>query len=98
MGSGRNQLYVSYASLWEIAIKISQGRLILPQSAEQMVQHARCKLLPIGIHHIDVISALPLLHRDPFDRMIIAQAKTEALTIITRDPEFEQYDVPTLAA
>jgi PIN domain nuclease of toxin-antitoxin system len=98
MASGRNQLFVSYASLWEMAIKISQGKLNLPHPAEQLVQHARCRLLPIGMQHINLISTLPLLHRDPFDRMLVAQAKAEVLTVVTRDVEFEQYGVSILAA
>ncbi len=84
IASARNQLYFSHASIWELNIKISRGRLTLPEPLEQAVQGMRCNLLPISIEHIEEVKQLPHHHGDPFDRMLIAQARTENLTIITR--------------
>jgi PIN domain nuclease of toxin-antitoxin system len=98
IASGRNQLYVSHASLWEIAIKESTGKLVLPQATDVLMKRARCHELPIGSQHITAIKELPHLHGDPFDRMLIAQAQRECLTLITHDRDILAYDVDLLAA
>lgn len=95
---GRNQLFFSYASLWELHIKISRGRLSVPEPLEKAAQSIRCGLLPISLDHIEEVRHLPHHHGDPFDRMLIAQARTDNLTIITRDTEIQKYDVIVLAA
>jgi PIN domain nuclease of toxin-antitoxin system len=91
---------VSVASLWEIAIKVSVGKLYLPKPFDQLfphtVQESGLSLLPIEARHLFPLSRLPYHHRDPFDRLLIAQALTEGLIIITRDPEFGPYGVPLL--
>ena len=98
MASGSNELFFSYASLWEINIKIARGKLTLPESTDVMLQKSRCKPLPIAREHIALIKDLPHHHRDPFDRMLVAQAQCDGLTLITRDQEIPQYGVPTIAA
>jgi len=98
LGAGRNELFFSYASIWELNIKISRGRLELPESPDILLRRARCKPLPIGLEHLEAIKELPHLHRDPFDRMLIAQARVDHLTLITRDIEIQAYDVATMAA
>ncbi|MCA9214605.1 MAG: type II toxin-antitoxin system VapC family toxin [Planctomycetales bacterium] len=98
MATGRNELFFSYASLWELNIKISLGKLSLPESTDVMLQKARCKSLPILVEHIATIKDLPHHHRDPFDRMLISQAINNRMTLITRDREIRKYDVPTIAA
>lgn len=98
IASARNFLYVSHASLWELAIKTSTGKLTLPGSAETLVERVRCSELPIAKSHIALLHDLPLFHSDPFDRMLIAQAQAEGLTLITRDRCIMQYDVALLAA
>lgn len=98
IAGGRNQLLFSHASFWEIAIKISNGKLRLPEPTTELIQRARCRALPITAEHIDSIVHLPHLHRDPFDRMLIAQAKVEDLVLVTRDEDILKYDIPTLAA
>lgn len=98
IGSGRNTLYFSYASIWELSIKIGQGKMTLPDSVEVLLQRARCQTLPIELSHLDVLKSLPPLHGDPFDRLLVAQAQVNKLTLITRDQQIQQYDVTTMIA
>lgn len=88
---------VSVASLWEIAIKISLGKLRLPESIEvlfpEQLRLNNIALLPIDIQHLKTMSMLPFHHRDPFDRLIIAQAMVEEAGLVSMDQVFEQYDV-----
>ncbi len=95
-----NALFVSPATLWEIGIKDSLGKLKLPEPFEKMFP-ARLDadgivLLPILIPHLHQHRLLPRHHNDPFDRLIIAQALTENIAIISRDPEFARYGVSLL--
>ncbi len=98
LGSGRNQLLFSFASIWEINIKIAIGRIELPDTTDELMLRARCKPLPITLLHLNLIKDLPNIHSDPFDRMLIAQAKSDGLVLITRDSKILEYDVATLAA
>lgn len=92
-----DELYLSMASAWELAIKIGRGKLELLPSFEAVLARAQdeggLRLLQISLEHTKLISQLPFHHRDPFDRMIIAQAKHENLTIVSRDIVFDQYDI-----
>ncbi len=90
--------YVSGATGWEVAIKISQQKLRIPGSLEEAVETSRFSKLPITFAHAAVVAELPFHHRDPFDRMLIAQAQCEALTIVTADRKFEPYRVSILWA
>ena len=90
-----NQLYLSIASLWEIAIKLNLDRLSFAEPFEQLIPH-QMKLnsihsLPISLLHLNQLIDLPFHHRDPFDRLLIAQAISEKLPIITRDKSFPDY-------
>lgn len=96
LASGHNQLFVSHASVWEIAIKESLGKLTLPDTIESLIIRSRFTPLPISYAHIEGIKRLPHLHGDPFDRMLIAQAQAERLILITRDKNIQRYDVPIL--
>ena len=91
---------VSVVSLWEIAIKVSLNKLNLPKPYEELFPHSvpdsGLSLLSIEPSHLVPLSQLPFHHRDPFDRLLIAQAKVEKLTLITCDPEFAAYDVQLL--
>ena len=90
-----NTIFVSIASLWEIGIKISIGKLKLAYSLEEIVgnlQLQNIQVLAIQPFHIIKMTTLPFHHRDPFDRIIIAQAITEKMKLISRDGEFEKYD------
>ncbi len=93
----RHSAYFSVASAWEIAIKQGTGRLKLEMGAEEFIRsslaHTSAEVLPIELRHSLVAGALPEIHRDPFDRMLIAQAQCEDLTIITADKEMARYSV-----
>lgn len=96
------ELVLSAASSWEIAIKWALGKLPLPQTPADYVvsrlQSGGITALPVSHQHALHVAALPPHHRDPFDRVLIAQAQLEALTVCTADPVFGQYDVPVLWA
>ena len=89
---------VSAASAWEIAIKRTTGKLRAPNDVEAQIARHRFSPLPITIAHALRAGDLPLHHADPFDRMLVAQAQAEGMTIVTRDPKIARYDVSTLAA
>jgi len=97
IGDGRNDLLWSLASSWEIAIKISVGKLNLDRPVHRLfadlVNEQNMEILKIGHDHCVQLSSLPLHHRDPFDRMLIAQAQTENIAILSADPKFSLYDV-----
>jgi PIN domain nuclease of toxin-antitoxin system len=87
-------VYVSMASGWEMAIKAGLGRLRLAESFDQGMARGGYELLDIEFAHLDRVALLPHHHRDPFDRMLIAQALVEGLTIATVDAAFAQYEAP----
>jgi PIN domain nuclease of toxin-antitoxin system len=92
------EVYVSVASLWEISIKAAAGKLSIPDTFPEVVENSGVSELPIRTQHAYLAGRLPLLHRDPFDRLLIAQAMTERLTLVTRDSAIHAYDVPILKA
>lgn len=93
---------VSAASAWEIATKFYAGRLTLPAPPEAWIStalfHSGFRPLAITVEHAVAAGALPHVHGDPFDRMLIAQAQLENLTIVTSDAVFDEYDVKVLDA
>ena len=91
-------VFVSVASAWEAAIKTSLGQLDLPESMEAGVLASGFEKLLITFSHAQRAALLPLHHRDPFDRMLVAQAQTDGLTLVTRDRQMERYDVEILWA
>ena len=97
--STEDEIFVSVASLWEIAIKNSIGKLDLELSIEEIENLCNEKditILQINGKQLDKIKLLPKIHSDPFDRLIIAQAQTEELTILTTDSKIPKYPVKTL--
>jgi PIN domain nuclease of toxin-antitoxin system len=98
----RHQLFVSVASVWEMVIKHALGRLELAHAPESLVPRliaaTQAVTLPIEQSHALRVARLPLHHRDPFDRILIAQAQVERLTILTADRRFSDYDVKVLQA
>jgi PIN domain nuclease of toxin-antitoxin system len=86
-------LLVSMASMWEIAIKQSLNKLDAPEGFVEGVVRAGFGFLDIKLAHIEALQSLPRHHGDPFDRMLIAQAQTEKLTVLTADRRFSVYDV-----
>ena len=93
----KNDLFVSIASLWEIAIKFSIGKLNLEQSFEDMfpaqLENNNLGILAITVNDLKSVSDLPFHHRDPFDRLIIAQSQVGQLPVISGDTVFDRYDV-----
>lgn len=89
-----DMVYVSIASGWEMAIKTALGKLRLTETFVQGMARGGYDLLSIDYAHLERVASLPHHHRDPFDRMLIAQAQAEGLTIATADPEFHRYGVP----
>jgi PIN domain nuclease of toxin-antitoxin system len=84
--------------VWEAAIKVAAGRLSTPTPLEHAARASRIRELPIQWAHARRAADLPFLHRDPFDRMLVAQALEEGLVLMTRDPLVEQYAVSTTFA
>lgn len=91
-----NVVHVSAASIWEMGIKTRLGKLILPQDWYEVLKQEPFAHLPMTAEHAVEASGLPLIHRDPFDRMLVAQARQQNLTLVTADSQIQQYDVQTL--
>ncbi|MBI4225492.1 type II toxin-antitoxin system VapC family toxin [Candidatus Roizmanbacteria bacterium] len=89
-------IYISLVSIWEMSIKRKIGKLDLKYKLRTYVDKSGFDLLNINLDHIITLDKLPLHHRDPFDRLLVAQAKTEKLTLITADPKMKKYDVKLL--
>lgn len=88
---GRNAVYLSAAVVWEIAIKKNLGKLEAPDDIEDVISMNRFIHMPINIHHALTVTTLPDHHRDPFDRILVAQARYEGLTLVGRDPYVPLY-------
>lgn len=95
---GRNEVYVSAVTAWEIAIKRSLGKLGVRGDYIQGLARYRFSPLSISTEHALAVEALPPHHRDPFDRLLIAQAQVEGLVLVTRDRRFGAYDVDFIEA
>lgn len=97
--SEANEAYVSMVSFWEIGLKHSIGKLPLRMPLDAFfdtITDAPFQILSLEQLHIVAASALPLHHRDPFDRMLIGQAKHEGMQLITVDAQFKSYDIPLI--
>lgn len=88
-----NLIFYSVASLWELRIKEGVGKLVLPDTFTEVLAQQSFEALPVSVAHTEALRGLPLHHRDPFDRMLVAQAKAERLIILTRDQVIASYDV-----
>jgi PIN domain nuclease of toxin-antitoxin system len=93
-----DSVYVSAASAWEVAIKTGLGRLRPIRTVEQAVDESGFLELPVTFRHAERVGKLPPHHRDPFDRLLIAQADVEELTLVTRDAVFARYGVGIIGA
>ncbi|MYE35611.1 MAG: type II toxin-antitoxin system VapC family toxin [Gemmatimonadales bacterium] len=93
-----NEVFVSAVSGWEIGTKKAKGRLTAPDNLADVVEEKRLAHLPLTFEHAERAATLPPHHRDPFDRMLIAQAQAEGLVLITRDARIPLYDVSTIKA
>lgn len=87
---------MSSATAWECAIKTALGKLQIPESVEAGVEDSGFEKLPIAFAHAEAAGALPRHHSDPFDRMLVAQAHVEGLTLVTHDDHFRPYDLDVL--
>jgi PIN domain nuclease of toxin-antitoxin system len=96
--AGADVVNVSAASAWEIAIKTGLGRLRPTRTAAEAVAESGFAELPVTFHHAELVTGLAPHHRDPFDRMLVAQAIAEALILVTRDPVFGRYGVTVIEA
>jgi PIN domain nuclease of toxin-antitoxin system len=88
-----NIIFVSVASIWEMIIKKALGKLKAPDDVEKVIKENNFKELPITLQHVIALDHLPNYHKDPFDRILVAQAKCEALTLITADEKLTFYEV-----
>ncbi len=98
IADSRNEAFASAVSGWEIAIKRGLGKLDAPDDLEAHLVAQGFKPLPVTFRHTERVSALPRLHDDPFDRMLLAQAHIEGLVLVTKDARIKRYGTPTLDA
>lgn len=98
IAAGENEVYVSVISPWEVAIKRSKKRLRAPDDLGDAVEAHGFQTLPVLLRHTNAIDSLPNHHGDPFDRMLVAQAIVEGLTLVTSDRALRRYPVATLPA
>ena len=102
IASPENSLALSVASIWELAIKVSANRLTVPFGFETWVRArlpaSQTTLLGISLDHVFAVSSLPDHHRDPFDRMLVAQAQVEGMTLVTADQRLLAYPVKSMDA
>ena len=100
IADGQNEVFLSAASVWEIAIKTAKGRLVLPEPPAQYISSRmrlyRFQPLPVQIYHAAHVYELPSHHSDPFDRMLVSQSQLEAMPLITKDEDIQQYDLETI--
>ncbi len=98
IGDSSNVVFVSAASVWEIRIKQELGKLEVPESLYDALVEGPYLLLDITAEHAYHVGSLPLVHRDPFDRLLISQAQIERSKLVTRDAVFHDYDISILQA
>lgn len=100
LGDAENEVWFSAVSSWEIVIKAALGRVKLPEKAERFIpKHVAInsfQILPIHLRHTLRVAALPSHHRDPFDRLLVAQAQGEGLNLLSGDRQLARYPVPIL--
>ncbi len=89
-------VYVSAVTVWEIVIKRALGKLVAPDELSDVVESEPFQHLDMTREHAFKVAELPLHHRDPFDRLLIAQCLVDGLTLVTHDADIARYDVPTL--
>ena len=95
---GANEVFVSVVSAWEIEIKRAKGKLAVSVPLRDALAEQRFRTLPVTLPYALAVESLPRRHRDPFDRMLIAQARLEGMTLVTSDREVRHYPVATLPA
>lgn len=93
-----NDVFVSAITGWEVAVKRAKGTMTAPDNLSALIDEKGFTHLPLTFRHAEQAGKLPMHHRDPFDRFLIAQAQTEGLILVTRDQHIPRYDVATMAA
>jgi PIN domain nuclease of toxin-antitoxin system len=94
--SPQNEVFISTATVWEIAIKRSSGKLVFALSVAKAIEQHRFISLPITVDHAEGAGVLPQIHRDPFDRLLVSQAQLEGLILVTVDDQILRYGIPHL--
>lgn len=94
----QERLYISVASVWEIIIKVRGGKLRVPMPAKEVIQLLDAKELPITLAHVDQLTDIKLPHKDPFDAILVAQAKSEGFTLLTTDMKILDSPYPAFLA
>ena len=98
IADGKNPVFVSAVVIWEITIKQALGKLEIPRNFRRVLDDQPFEMLDITVEHAHAVGDLPAYHRDPFDRMLVAQAKLERLTLVTRDIRLKKYKIPLITA
>ena len=93
-----NDVFVSAITAWEISVKRAKGRMVAPDDLAGSVDEKGFTHLPLTFHHAEQAGRLPMHHRDPFDRFLVAQAQGEGLVLVTRDARIPLYGIRTIAA
>ena len=96
--NGKNTVFISAAVIWEIRFKQALGKLEIPRNFRNVLGNEPFEMLDITADHAHAVGDLPPHHQDPFDRMLVAQAKTEGLTLVTRDAALKKYQLPIVEA
>jgi PIN domain nuclease of toxin-antitoxin system len=96
--SGEAQVYVSVVTPWELGIKQAKGKFEISKSIADIVRDSGFETLPIRWHHAEIANELPAYHADPFDRMLVAQAQCEGLSLVTDDANLARYQVHVVPA
>lgn len=96
LDDAENQLYLSVASIWELTLKRATGKLHLTGPFGDVAETYNIALLPVLAEHVAEVEQLPRLHKDPFDHLLIAQARVESLVLVTHDAVVTRYPVATL--
>jgi PIN domain nuclease of toxin-antitoxin system len=100
IANGENEIFISAASAWEIAIKTAKGRLVLPEEPAQYLANRMSQYhfqsLPVQISHAVHVYGLPDHHADPFDRLLVAQCQLESMLLISKDEDIQKYDVEVI--
>ena len=98
VADAETEVFVSAATIWEISIKLELGKLKAPKNMEREVEREGFSKLAITLTHGQLAGSLPKIHRDPFDRMLVAQAQLEDLELVSADPVFAKYSVRLIRA
>jgi PIN domain nuclease of toxin-antitoxin system len=98
IAEGKNLVFVSAVVVWEIRIKEALGKLEIPRNFKRVLESQPFEMLDITVEHAHAVKDLPPHHRDPFDRMLVAQAKVEGFTLLTHDARLKKYKVSLMEA